>query len=440
MFHGKSMACCFVLLGTLTAFSDDWPSWRGPERTGVSNEKGLLKSWPKQGPTLLWTFKDCGNGYSTPAVVKDRVYVTGAFQEEEYLFALDLKGVKSGESPKVAWKVKIGPRFKWKRNIWNTGPSATPTVDDHLIFAVGGFGDLICVDSTGKTLWSKNLPKELGAEVNPFFGGLEEPTPLGWGFTWTPFVDGEKLIILPGGKQGLFAALNKKDGKLLWQSKDLKEQATYSSPIAGTVGGKKFYFALFQQGVAAVTPEGAVALHYKREREFGDVVIPTPIIADDHLHLTVAGEEKKGCVCLKLTLTGNSLKAEEVYNTESIANYIGGVVKVGDYVYGYSQRPRAWVCQEFKTGKIVWEEEKAAKQGSLIAADGHLFLFDETNGTCVLAEANPKEFIEKGRLTLPQRSKINLPSGRIWTPPVIANGMLFLRDQDLLFCYDIKAK
>ncbi len=427
----------FVLLSVALVSADDWPSWRGADRTGVSKETGLLKAWPKEGPKLLWTFKEAGNGFSTPAVVKDRLYITGATDADEYLFALDLK---AGGEPKTAWKVKIGPRFKWKGNNWNAGPSSTPTVDGDLIFALGGFGNLVCVDKAGKTVWEKNLPKEMGGEVNPFFGGLEDPTPLGWGFTWTPFVDGDNLIILPGGKNGLFAALNKKDGKVVWQSKDIKEQATYSSPIAGTVGGKKFYFALFQQGIAAVTPEGAVALHYKRDKEFGDVVIPTPIIADDHIHLTVAGEEKKGCVCAKLTLTDKTLKAEEVYNTKTISNYIGGLVKVGDHVYGYSQQPRAWICQEFKTGKVIWEEEKAAKQGSIISADGMLYMYDETNGTCVLAEASSKEFNEKGRFTIPLKSKTGLPSGKIWAPPVVANGMLFLRDQEYLFCYDVKGK
>src|SRR5438105_5600566 len=172
---------CFVFLATFFAGSSpaaDWPQWRGPDRNAISKETGLLKKWPKEGPPLLWTYKNAGLGLSGPAIVGDRLYLMGARDKEEYVFVLDLKNIKDG-APQELWSVKIGPEFTWKGNTWNQGPGSTPTVDGDLVYALGGFGDLVSVDAaTGKERWRKSMTKDLQGEVNNI-GGSQAP--YGWG-------------------------------------------------------------------------------------------------------------------------------------------------------------------------------------------------------------------------------------------------------------------
>src|SRR5215472_12078953 len=224
---------------TLPLMAADWPQFRGPNRDGVSKETGLLKEWPKGGPKLLWTFKKAGAGYSCPAVVGDRLYTMGARDADEYLICLD---IKDPAAVTEVWAVKIGPTFTFTGNIWGDGPRATPTVDAGLVYCLGGFGDLVCVDADeGDLKWRKSMLKDLGGQVNPIGGGPGEGKPdepqLGWGYTWSPLVDGDRLICIPGGPEGTVAALDKKTGTVLWRSKDLKEQCCYASPILAEVGG-----------------------------------------------------------------------------------------------------------------------------------------------------------------------------------------------------------
>lgn len=412
----------------------DWPQFRGPERTGISKETGLLKTWPKEGPPLVWTFSQSGLGYSGPAVVGDRLFLMGARDNVESLFALDLASAK-GDSVKELWSVKIGPKFTWKGNTWNVGPSATPTVDGDRVYGLGGQGELVCVEAaTGKEVWRKNLPKQLGAEVNDIGGGLEK---FGWGFTWSPLVDGEQLICVPGGAQGTLAALNKKTGDVLWRSKDLTEQASYSSPIVVEVDGVRQYIQLTNAGVAGVAArDGALLWFYKRE--YKDVVIPTPIYHDHHVYVSVGFA--LGCDLIKLTKVGDKFKAEKVYANKVMVNGNGGAVLVDGYVYGYSEG-KGWVCQDFKTGESAWlNRRKLQGGGSLIYADGHLYCYGEEKGEVALVEPNPKAWKEDGLFETPKKSSHNLSRGKLWTHPVLANGKLYLRDQELLFCYDVSGK
>src|SRR5579883_2238457 len=213
-----------VLAAPALVRADDWPQWRGPNRDAVSKEKGLLKTWPAAGPKLAWTFDKAGMGFSAPAVVGGVVYTMGARGDDEFILALDSKG-------KELWATKIGPVYDFKSNTWSRGPDATPTVDGGLVFGLGSQGILVCADAkTGKVVWSKNLATALNGEVNNIFGS-SDTAKMGWGYTWSPFVDGDKLVCIPGGPNGLFAALDKKTGNVLWRSKDVKDEATYASPI-----------------------------------------------------------------------------------------------------------------------------------------------------------------------------------------------------------------
>jgi outer membrane protein assembly factor BamB len=413
----------------LAALGADWPQWRGPERNGVSKEKGLLQNWPKGGPPLAWTFKDAGTGFTAPAVVGGTVYSMGARKDEEYVFALDDKG-------KQKWATKIGTAYDWKENVWNYGPNATPCVDGDLAFALGSQGILVCVKKdTGAEVWRKDLPKELSAEVNPIGGGPENT---GWGFAWSPLVDGDKLIITPGGPKGLVAALDKKTGSLLWQTKDIPEQATYASPVLTDIHGVRQYVVLTQSGAVGVSQSGEKLWEHRRRQPFPDVVIPTPIVRGDQVFSTAY---KAGDELLKIEPDGKKFKATAVYAKKDLSNLQGGVVLVDNYVFGYHE-DREWKCVDFATGEQKWRSSQLGA-GSVAYADGRIYVQAENDSIVALLDPSPAGYKEVSRFKLPEKGTPPKVNGKefkdkTWTHPVIADGHLYLRDQELIFCYKIK--
>jgi outer membrane protein assembly factor BamB len=412
-----------VLACPVAGLGADWPQWLGPDRNNVSKETGLLKKWPEGGPQLLWTYREAGTGYSAPAVVGGKVYVMGARKDDEYLFALDDQG-------KELWAVKIGPVYDFKTNAWSRGPNGTPSVDGDRVYALGSQGELVCASTAGKVLWHKSMPNDLGGEVNPVGGDAK----FGWGFSWSPLVEKDKVVCIPGGPKGLFAALDKNTGEVLWRSKDVKDQATYASPVAAEIGGVRQYIALVQNGVVSVAPQdGALLWEHRRENDYPDVVCPTPICQGDQVFVTAWGG---GSDLLKIGREGNKFKATEVYSTKRLSNRQGGVVLVDKFVYGFHDT-RAWVCLDFATGEAKWEAKRLGA-GSLTAADGRLYIRTEDGDTVAMAEASPKAFTEVSRFTLPETSKLRKSNGKAWTYPVISDGRLYLRDQELIFCYKIK--
>jgi outer membrane protein assembly factor BamB len=410
----------------LAARGADWPQFRGPDRSGRSKETGLLQTWPKAGPTLLWTYENAGQGFAGPAVVGGQLYTMGCRTDTEYVIALDDKG-------KERWAAKIGPVYDFKANSWSRGPNGTPTVDGELVFALGSQGTLVCVMAKdGTEVWRKDLPKELGGQVN----GITGPDNMGWGYTWSPLVDGDKLIGTPGGPQGLFAAFDKKTGRVLWRSKDVKDQCTYASPLVAEIGGVRQYVALVQEGLVGVSAaDGSLLWRYKRETAYPEVTIPTPIIHGDKVYATAWDG---GAMLVKLTPDGKKFKAELVYAEREISNNVGGVILVDKYVYGY-HATRAWECQEFDTGKVAWTAgRRGLKAGSAVYADGNFYALGEDTGHVALIAAGPKAYKEKARFELPKKSSNRKPGGKIWTYPVISDGKLYLRDQELIFCYQVK--
>ncbi len=430
----KTRALLAVAVGllALSARADDWPQWRGPNRDDVSKEKGLLKEWPAAGPKLLWTYDNAGNGYSGPAIVGDTLYTMGARGADEYVFALDL----TKSPPAEKWAAKIGSTFTWKGNQWNKGPSATPTVAGNLVFAQGAQGDLLCVDTAGKEVWRKNLHKDLGGEVNPIGGGPEK---VGWGYAGSPLVDGDNLICVPGGPQGLVAALNKNSGEVVWRSKGLTAQATYSSPVLGNAGGVRQVVVMTQDGAAGVAAkDGSVLWEYKRPEPFGDIVAPTPVVSGDLVFITAA--PSGGLDLLKLTADGGKFKAEAIVSDNKIENHHGGVVLVDGFVYGCSGEARSkWFCMDFKSGDVKWSVmDRKVGKGSVTYADGRFYCLGD-RGVAALVEASPAvQFKVVSSFPLPAASNDRPQRGGVWTHPVVANGKLYLRDQELLFCYEVK--
>jgi len=406
----------------------DWPNFRGPTREATSPETGLLKSWPKSGPKLAWTTEDLGSGFGAPAIVGGNIYVPGTVGKDETLFGL-------GSDGKVLWKAPIGPVYDFDSNAWSGGPNATPAVAEGKVVSLGSQGILICVDAaSGKELWRHDLPKALGAEVNPVGGG---PDKFGWGFSWSPIIEDGKVIITPGGSGGLVAALDLTSGKPLWQSKEIAAQATYSTPTIASIGGKKQILALTQNGPVGVSfADGKLLWAHKKEAPYPDVVCTSPIVSEDMVYVSVGFGA--GAEVIKIKTEGENQKAESLWSEKEIANDNGGVVLHNGHIYGYHLK-RGWQCQELATGKKVWESKRGALgAGSLLVADGLIFALGEDKAEVGLIEAKTDKYAEKGKFKLPKESKIRKARGKVWTHPVLADGKLYLRDHDLLFCYEVK--
>ena len=411
MRHKRKLAALTLILLASSALAIDWPGWRGPRRDNVSTETGLVKGWPKEGPPLLWKATGLGQGFSTVSVVADRIYTMGDGPESSYVRCISLA------DGKPIWSTKVG-----KPGGDHPGTRCTPTIDGEMIYALGQWGDLVALKAAdGGEVWRKSMKKDFDGKMMS-----------GWGYAESPLVDGEAVICTPGGNSGAMVALNKKNGEVIWRSKDFKDPAAYSSIVPAEIAGQKMYVQLTGQSVVGIDPESGKVLW--RAARSGDVaVVATPIVKDDCV-LVTSSYKTASCNLFKITKSGDAFKTEEVYSNHDLANHHGGVVLVGDYVYGHSDR-KGWVCLEFKTGKMMWNSNKLQK-GAIAYADGHLYCRAEGGpGTIVLIEASPEGWKETGRFDQPNRSRDNS-----WPQPVIADGKLFIRDNDVLLCYDVKGK
>ncbi len=410
------LAGCVVLLSGLAA-GFDWPQFRGPRRDNVSLETGLLKSWPSGGPKLLWTCDEAGIGYSGPAIVGGRVYTMGADEKNDFVIALDAK------SGKKVWSTPIGA---YVRNGYGSGPRSTPTLDGDRLYALSSGGQLACLKTgTGEKVWSVSLTADLG-------GGRP-----GWNYCESPLVDGEHVVCTPGGARGTLAALDKNTGKVVWRSTELKDSAGYSSIVPATVGGVPQYVQQTMKGIAGVAAKDGRLVWYHPQPKYRTAVIPTPIVSDNLVYATAG--YGAGDVLLRLTPSADGTKAEQLYDEEAqrvMEDKHEGVVLVGEHVYGWSDKG-GWTCQELKTGKKVWQSTKLGR-GSITSADGMLYCFAEKDGTTVLIRATPDGWQEEGRFTIPRHTQRREYNNNHWTHPVLANGRLYLRDQELIFCYDVK--
>ncbi|OYW22309.1 MAG: polyvinylalcohol dehydrogenase [Planctomycetales bacterium 12-60-4] len=406
--------CVWLVLGSLSAglaFGGDWPQWRGPDRTDISAETGLLSSWPEDGPKQLWVNKDVGLGYSGVAVVGNVLYTMGAREEQEFLIAVN---VADGSEK---WSVPMGDRLT---NKWGDGPRGTPTVVDDLVYGLSGSGVLVCAQTdSGSILWQKSMSD---------FGG-KKPN---WGYCESVFVDDEKVVCTPGGNQGAVLALNRRTGETLWQSKDFTDGAQYASIVPIVFAGKPQLIQLTQKTLVGLDPADGSVL-WKTDWPGQTAVIPTPIYKDGYVFITSG--YGVGCKLVKLVEGGDPT---EVYFNKNMKNHHGGVILVGDHLYGNSDGV-GWICQDFLTGEIVWNERGALGKGCLTCADGKFYMVDERDGTVALVDVSTEGWKEHGRFVLSPQTEQRSPSGRIWTHPVVADGKLYLRDQELLLCYDVKA-
>jgi outer membrane protein assembly factor BamB len=268
-------------------------------------------------------------------------------------------------------------------------------------------------------------------QVNEVGGGEEN---FGWGWSWSPLVDGDNLVIAPGGPDGLLAVLKKDTGALVWRTATVTEQATYTSPIKATIGGIAQYIYVAQEKVYGVDAKfGGVLWTYEKEKPTEEIVAPTPIYHDGHVFITCS---KGAAELIKVDKVGAGFAVSNDYVNKKFANFHGGVVLVDGCVYG-SNELRDWKCVDFASGTEQWAST-ALGPGALTCADGLLYCVSQDAGAVALVEPSPKGYKEISRFTLPAKSKLRKVNARLWTHPVVANGCLYLRDQELVFCYKVK--
>lgn len=388
----------------------DWPAWRGPHRTARSSETGLLQSWPEGGPRLLWTATGIGEGFSTPSVAGKFIYVMGNRDGNELIFALD-----RGSQGKIVWQHALGPVRHDGGGY--PGPRSTPSVDGRRVYALGLNGDLVCLDAQrGNELWRHNLKEDFDGQVG------------GWGYSESVLVDGPWVVCTPGGKRATLLALNKTDGKPVWES-PVGDVADYSSIMPIEVAGLKQYVQLTKQGVVGVKADDGTFLWRYNAPANGTANAATPIFADDSVFAASGYGQGGGRV--GLTREADAIRAEEIYFTKKMKNHHGGMVLIDGYLYGADEA--ILTCLDFKTGDVKWQD-RAPGKCSILYADGMLYCRSE-GGPMSLVKATPDGFELAGHFDQPDRSQ-----RQAWPHPVIADGRLYLRDQDKLFCYDVRAK
>ena len=398
----KTVVILFTLIASVTIRGADWPQWRGPNRDGVSSETSLLTEWPAGGPRLLWKIAGLGEGYSSLAVAGGRIYTQGQRGTQEIVMAFD---AKTGAR---LWETPTGRSFRESRG---NGPRGTPTIDGDRAYAMAADGLLACLETaTGKVIWSQNVVQTYGGSVIP------------WGMSESPLVDGDRVIVMPGGHGASLVSLSKLDGTLRWKTGN--DQAGYSSAVVAEVGGVREVVALTGEAAIGVRADtGQILWRYPKVSN-NTANIATPVYQNGYVFFSTAYDT--GGALLKLGPGGMT----EVYFTRNMKNHYSTSVLVGDVLYGFNDS--VLTAMRFGTGDVLWKHRSVGK-GSLIYADKHLYVLSE-DGILALVEARSDQYREV--------SRFEIPAGRFptWSPPVIANGRLYVREQDSLRSFDIQAR
>jgi len=389
-----------------TAYAQSDAQWRGPDRDGIYNDTLLLKSWPENGPSLLWHFDELGAGHSSAAVAGDHIYTAGITGGIGYLFCF-------GPDGKVIWKVPYGE--EWTES-W-PGVRSTPMISDGKIYQMSGFGKLVCMRAdNGDSVWSVDVLKEYqGPNIQ-------------WGVTENLLTDGNKLFCTVGGKDANIIALDRNTGKLIWKSGGKGEQSAYCSPALVRLPGRHLLVTHTASSIIGIDAENGKFLWSVDQPNKYSVHANTPLFHDGYIYC-VSGYGKGG-VMLKLSEDGDSV--QEVWRNTSIDNRMGGFVLVNGKIYGSDDSGKAWHCLDWETGRTVYSE-KITGRGNIIFADGLLYLYGD-NGEVVLAEPLPGSFKKISSFMVPYGTDQH------WAHLVISNGRLYVRHGSSLMVYDVKMK
>ena len=400
---GFLVALPLVLLAGASA---EWNQWRGPNRDGKSHESGLLKEWPASGPARVWEVDSLGAGYSSLAVSQGMLYSQGTENGRQFLIALD------AATGRTKWKRFHGKLYSNGRG---DGPRGTPTVNGNRVYALGADGNLICADSSsGARVWEKNLLRT--------YGGRN----IRWGISESPLVDGQRVVVNAGGRGASIVALDASTGAELWKTQS--DAAGYSSAMAADLDGVRQYIVLTGEGAVGVLAENGELLWRYRQVSNSTANIATPVVHKNFVFLSTA--YGTGCALLRLGNGSGSMQASEVYFSREMKNHYGTSVLVDGYLYGFSGS--ILTAMNFGTGEVAWRDRSVGK-GQIIHADGRLYILGE-DGVVGLVDPDPSRYREVSRFAI---GSGDYPT---WTLPVIADGRLYLRDQDRLYAHDIRAR
>jgi outer membrane protein assembly factor BamB len=367
-----------------------------------------LKAWAEKGPATVWSISDLGAGYSSLAIKGEQIFVQGVKNKNSTVFCLNRA------DGKTVWATALGQALDQDRG---GGPRGTPTIDNDRVYALTENGDLACLKiKDGSVVWKKNILTEFKGE-NPH-----------WHISESPLVDGNNLIVTPGGNEASIVALDKMTGKTVWTSKELSDPAGYSSCVVADVQGVKTIIGFTARAGVGLRASDGKLLWRNESAANRTANCATPIFHDNKVFFTSA--YGTGCALVNLKAEKGEVKAEQVYFNREMQNHHGGVVLLNGYLYGFSNA--VLTCMEFATGKVMWKDRSVGK-GSLTYADGNLYLLGENN-VVGLAEATPNGYVEKGRFPIADQG---WPS---WAHPVVCGGKLYIRNQGTLTCYDVKAK
>lgn len=402
----------------------DWPQWRGPNRDGHAAPQSLMDRWPAGGPSVKWQADSIGRGYSTVAIADGRLYTMGSTDEGCFAICLNASdGV-------LIWKTQVSRASSGDdyNHGWGGGPRSTPTVDGDDVFVLTDVGTVAALSkSDGKLNWSVDLVGVYGGKV---------PT---WGYSESPLVDGNRVIVTPG-EANFMVGLDRTSGEKIWASKDVSAPAQYVSPIKATIESKSFYVTASKPGLFAFDAESGKKLFSDATTGNNVAVIPTPIVSGDDLYHT--SDYGAGNTLLKLRGEATAgVVANSVYhlNDKTMRNHHGGVVLVDGVIYGFTKaNGGTWMAQDLATGDTLWEEKiRPNRSGSIAYADGRLYCYNDEDGTVYLVKPSREGWESTGKLALPKQTDLPRDKGAIWAHPIIADGMLIIRDQDLIFAFDI---
>jgi len=388
--------------------STDWPQWRGPERNGISKETGLLKQWPAGGPPRLWRVSNLGAGYGSLAIKGERIFLQMQVGRQSVVASLNRS------TGQIVWSKPLGNSGNNDRG---NGPRGTPTIDGDRLYALSESGDLACLQAAdGATVWQRNILRDFkGSNIQ-------------WLISESPLVDGDHVIVSPGGRDATMVALDKMTGKTIWTSTGLSDEAGYASAIAGDVSGVRTYMTFTAEASVGVRASDGKPMWKYTKAANRTANIATPVFVNGKVFFTSAYDT--GGALLNLSAQGGEVKATESYFTRNMKNHHGGVVLVNGYLYGFSDN--ILTALQFDTGRVAWRDRSVGK-GSVTYADGNLYILGEGN-VVGLVEATPEGYREKGHFEIPDSG---LPA---WAYPVVSGGRLYIRNQNTLTAYDVRAR
>lgn len=402
----------------VTQAQTDYPQWGGPNRDHKSSETGLLREWPEGGPKLAWKFADAGKGYSSFSVVDGQLFTLGTVDASTYAICVD---TSSGEE---VWRTELEAEATGYNTSWAGGPRSTPTVVGDNVFVLADGGTLACLSrGDGQMRWSTHLVKDHGGKV---------PT---WGYSESPLVDGDRVVVCPGVEKFL-VAFDVQTGKEVLVSSGYDERAHYVSIVKAKIGSISMYITATREGLVGFDAKTGDKLWTNGSSGNGTATIPTPIVSGNLVYHT--SDYGTGCVLVELTQVGDTVEAKEIYASKNMQNHHGGVVLLENSIFGL-KKGGGWVCHDFMTGEVRWNHRlRGDGSASVCFADNRFYIFGENTGTCYLVEPSEEDWLERGKLKLPEETEIDRQRGKIWAHPVIADGKLFLRDMDLIFAFDVR--